>query len=82
MKVTVFIKTDNVCRQCDAVKRKLVALGVPFEEISVDKSPEAKARVQKLDYLSAPVTLVEREDGTIDHRQGYDPEWLKTLAAA
>lgn len=79
LKVTVFIKTDTVCVQCNAVKRKLASLSVPFESLSVDTDPAANARVRELGYSSAPVTLIEHEDGSIEHWYGYDPERMKKL---
>lgn len=67
----VVIYTTSWCRDCRAAKKFLQAHGVPFEEIDIEKSPEAAAIVMKLNDGMKRVPTLDIE-GTIVSGDQFD----------
>ena len=55
MTVTVFTKPH--CPQCDATKRQLTKLGVPFETVDLTQNPSVFVRAPMLSSLERCVTM-------------------------
>lgn len=72
--ITVY--TKPACPQCVATKKQLEKLGVEFETIDMSTDDEARAAVQALGYMAAPVVVVGD-----DHWTGFRPDRLKAAAA-
>ena len=53
MTVTVFTKPH--CPQCDATKRQLTKLGVPFETVDLTQNPSTLEQLQAAGFQQAPV---------------------------
>lgn len=73
MTVTVFTKTN--CVQCEATKRHLDKIGVPYDTVDITNDIVALDRLISLGYRSAPVVLTDN-----DSWAGYMPEKLDGLA--
>jgi glutaredoxin-like protein NrdH len=73
MKVTVYTK-DN-CVQCEATKRHLDKLDVPYSTINVTNDIRALDKLISLGYRSAPVVVTDD-----DSWAGYVPDKLNGLA--
>lgn len=71
--VTVYTK-DN-CVQCEATKRHLDKLNVPYETINITNDISALDKLISLGYRSAPVVVTES-----DSWAGYVPDKLDKLA--
>lgn len=74
MTVKVFSKPR--CPQCDATKRKLTKLNIPFETIDVTLDAEALEHVTNLGYQQVPVVETKTS-----HWSGYRPDLLQGLVA-
>ena len=55
MTVTVFTKPH--CPQCDATKRQLTKLGVPFETVDLTQNPSTLEQLQAAGFQQAPVVI-------------------------
>jgi glutaredoxin-like protein NrdH len=75
MTITVYSKT--VCQPCRATKRKLTDVGLPFDAVNVDETPEAADYLIEKGYRETPV--VELSDGR--RWTGYRPDLITALAA-
>lgn len=72
--VTVYSKA--LCVQCDATKRKLRELDIPFDEVRVDEDLDALDQIKAMGYLQAPVVTLS--DG--QSWSGYRPGKLAIIA--
>ena len=73
MAVTVFTKAN--CVQCEATKRHLDKIDVPYDIVDITNDITALDRLISLGYRSAPVVLTDN-----DSWSGYVPEKLDKLA--
>jgi glutaredoxin-like protein NrdH len=73
MTVTVYTK-DN-CVQCEATKRHLSKLDIPYETINITNDIGALDKLISLGYRSAPVVVTEN-----DNWAGYMPDKIDKLA--
>jgi glutaredoxin-like protein NrdH len=73
MKVTVYTK-DN-CVQCEATKRHLDKLDIPYSTINITNDISALDKLISLGYRSAPVVVTDD-----DSWAGYVPDKLDGLA--
>jgi glutaredoxin-like protein NrdH len=73
MTVTVYTK-DN-CVQCEATKRHLDKLDVPYSTVNITNDIRALDKLISLGYRSAPVVVTDD-----DSWAGYIPEKLDKLA--
>ena len=73
MAVTVYTK-DN-CVQCEATKRHLDKLDVPYSTVNITNDIGALDKLISLGYRSAPVVVTDD-----DSWAGYIPEKLDKLA--
>ena len=73
MTVTVYTK-DN-CVQCEATKRHLDKLDVPYSTVNISNDIRALDKLISLGYRSAPVVVTDD-----DSWAGYIPEKLDKLA--
>lgn len=67
MTVTVFTKPH--CPQCDATKRQLTKLGVPFETVDLTQNPSTLEQLQAAGFQQAPVVTTPDNSWT-----GYRPD--------
>jgi glutaredoxin-like protein NrdH len=73
--ITVY--TQGGCQPCKATIRKLQELELSFgTRPAIDYIDE----LAEMGYASAPVVVVERQDGTTTHWLGYRPDLLKAIA--
>ena len=79
MTVTVYSKPR--CPQCDATKRRLDKLGVPYLTADVTESPSDLARIIEWGYQQVPVVEVQYR-GQVEHWSGFRPDKLQGLASA
>jgi glutaredoxin-like protein NrdH len=73
MAVTVFTKAN--CVQCEATKRHLDKLDVPYSTVNITNDIRALDKLISLGYRSAPVVVTDD-----DSWAGYIPEKLDKLA--
>jgi len=73
MTVTVYTK-DN-CVQCEATKRHLDKLDIPYSTINITNDISALDKLISLGYRSAPVVVTDD-----DSWAGYVPDKLDKLA--
>ena len=74
MTVTVYSKPS--CPQCEATKRQLAKLGVPFDTVDVTADPDALATLQAAGFLQAPVVVTDD-----DSWSGYRPDKIRALTS-
>ena len=75
MTVTVFTKPH--CPQCDATKRQLTKLGVPFETVDLTQNPSTLEQLQAAGFQQAPVVITPDNSWT-----GYRPDILRIRPAS
>ena len=73
MTVTVFTKPR--CPQCDATKRQLTKLGIPFETVDLSDNPSTLDQLQQAGFKQAPVVITPDRSWT-----GYRPDLIRELA--
>ncbi|RHJ25455.1 glutaredoxin family protein [Bifidobacterium longum] len=73
MTVTVFTKPH--CPQCDATKRQLTKLGVPFETVDLTQNPSTLEQLQAAGFQQAPVVITPDNSWT-----GYRPDLIREVA--
>lgn len=80
MSITLF--TQPGCQPCNATKRMLDRLGLEAKEVNVRETASAFDTIKSLNpaYNGTPVILVEREDGSIKHWDGFRPDSIQALA--
>lgn len=69
------MKTETTCVQCDATRRLLNKLGIPFIERSLEEHPETVEAFKADGYMQAPI--VQTNHGVWS---GFRPELIKALA--
>ncbi len=72
MGTRIVIYTTSWCPDCRAAKNFLRARGVPFEEIDIEKNPDAAGIVTKLNKGLRKVPTLDVE-GTIVSGDQFDP---------
>ncbi len=78
----IVMYTTSWCRDCRAAKTFLRARNIPFEEIDIEKSPDAAAIVMKLNEGMKKVPTLDVE-GTIVSGDQFDAvRFEKDLRAA
>ena len=70
---TVFTKPH--CPQCDATKRQLTKLGVPFETVDLAQNPSTLEQLQAAGFQQAPVVITPDNSWT-----GYRPDLIREVA--
>jgi glutaredoxin-like protein NrdH len=76
MSLFVTVYTQPACRQCDATKKKLDELDIPYEVEEI--SDESRAAAMDLGVMAAPIVAVTI-DGVDDQWGGYKPDRIKAL---
>lgn len=72
-KVVLYSKND--CIQCRMTKRNLDSLGIEYQEINIDESPESREYVKKeLGFMAAPVIETDT-----DTWSGFRPDKIMAL---
>ncbi|KAB5605486.1 glutaredoxin family protein [Bifidobacterium jacchi] len=74
MTVTVFTKPH--CPQCNATKRQLDKLGVPYETVDLADNPSTLEQLQQAGFKQAPVVITPDNSWS-----GYRPDLIRALAA-
>lgn len=77
MRVNVY--TKKACVQCDATKRALDKVDVPYSEIDLEENPDIAEKVKSWNFHQAPVVEVIDEQG-IARWSGFRPDLVKELA--
>jgi mycoredoxin len=78
----IVVYTTSWCRDCKATKKFLIERGVPFEEIDIERKPEAAELVMKLNDGMRKVPTLDVE-GTIVSGDDFNPaRFEKDLLAA
>lgn len=70
----VIVYSKPACVQCDATKRRLTKLDIPYTVVDVTEDPAALAKITGWGYQQVPVV----EHGGI-HWAGYRPDLLNGL---
>lgn len=73
---SVIVYTLPLCARSIATMRDLNQHGVPFREIDLSQDVTARAYVEALGYMRAPVVVSGSE-----HWAGYNPDAISRLAA-
>ncbi|PZU21535.1 MAG: NrdH-redoxin [Shinella sp.] len=73
---SVIVYTLPLCARSIATMRDLAQHGVPFCEIDLSQDVTARAHVEALGYMRAPVVVAGSE-----HWAGYNPEAISRIAA-
>ena len=73
--MTVTVYTKNNCVQCEATKRHLDKLDIPYETINITDNIGALDKLISLGYRSAPVVVTDN-----DSWAGYMPDKIDKLA--
>lgn len=76
MPVSVIVYTLPLCARSIATTRDLSQHGVAFTEVDLSQDALARARVQALGYMRAPVVVAGDE-----HWAGYNPQAISRIAA-
>ncbi len=72
-KVVLYSRYD--CVQCMMTKRLLDSLGIAYQEINLDESPESREYVKKeLGFMAAPVVVTDT-----DAWSGFQPGKIKAI---
>ena len=72
-KVVLYSKND--CIQCRMTKRNLDSLGIEYQEINLDESPQFREHVTKdLGFMTAPVVVTDT-----DAWSGFRPDKIMAL---
>lgn len=77
--MTVTLYSKPACVQCDATKRRLDKLGVPYLIADVTENPSDLARIIEWGYQQVPVVEVQH-NGKVEHWSGFRPDKLQGLA--
>lgn len=78
----IVMYTTSWCRDCRAAKKFLDARGIAYEEVDIEKSPEAAQIVMRLNEGMRKVPTLDVE-GTIVSGDGFDASrFEKDLRAA
>lgn len=80
--MTITVLTNMGCPPCRVTKRKLDSLGVEYVERSLSDDAEAYDLAVGLGHKAAPVVIVERPGGSVEHWSGYRPDLLAALSQA
>ena len=76
----VVIYTTNTCAYCRAVKDFFGQKNVRYQEINLDEEPARRQDLLQLSgQLAVPVTVVTKEDNSLDVTVGFN---LPKLSAA
>ena len=70
----VLVYTGPGCVACKATKRWLQNRDIAFDEIDVEKHPEAADRLREEGFTSLPVVVIKPTDNVA---VGFRPEFLK-----
>ena len=73
--MTVTVYTKDSCVQCEATKRHLDKLDIPYETINITQDVGALDKLISLGYRSAPVVVTDN-----DSWAGYVPDKIDKLA--
>lgn len=73
MDVTVYSKSH--CPQCDATKRRLDRLGIPYRTVDLDSRTDVARGLAAEGYKQTPVVKTNRGEWS-----GYRPDLLDGLA--
>ncbi len=80
MPKNITIYTTNTCSYCPMVKRSLKSKGLPYDEVTLEESPDQQAKVFEMSgALTVPVTIVTQQDDSQEVVVGYN---LSRLAPA
>lgn len=79
MSVTVY--TSPACQPCRATKRRLDALGVPYEVVDVSTDDAARTWLLEEGLRQSPVVRAETPAGVVVW-DGHRPERIAALAEA
>lgn len=71
----IVVYTKTACPQCNATKRTLTRLHVPFRAVDVGADPSARDVVVELGYKALPVVVLP--DGR--HWAGFRPDRIAEL---
>ena len=71
--ITVYVLP--FCARSLATVRELSRHGLDFDEVDLTTDPAARARVEALGYMRAPVVVAG-----LDHWAGYNPERISRMA--
>ena len=74
--LSVIVYTLPLCARSIATTRDLAHHGIPFREIDLSQDNVARAHVEALGYMRAPVVVTASE-----HWAGYNPEAISRIAA-
>lgn len=75
MTITVFTKPR--CPQCEATKRQLTKLDIPFETVDLTENPSTLEQLHQAGFRQAPVVITPDNSWT-----GYRPDLIRELAAS
>lgn len=73
MGVTVYSK--HHCPQCDATKRRLDRLGIPYVVVDLDDDPDMAGRLAGEGYRQTPVVKTDGGEWS-----GYRPDLINGIA--
>ncbi|WP_078279328.1 glutaredoxin family protein [Mycobacteroides franklinii] len=75
MTPAILVYTKSDCPQCDATKRNLDRLHVPYRAVDVEADPAARDEVLALGYHAVPVVLLPNGR----HWSGFRPDKIVAL---
>lgn len=78
MTLTVYSKT--ICQPCRATKRKLDLVGLPYDAVNVDETPEAADYLIEKGYRETPVVELTLDGEVARTWTGYRPDLIEALA--
>jgi glutaredoxin 3 len=77
IQMTIKLYKTTTCPYCKQEGEYLTSKGVKFEEIYVDKDPKAAEEMVKISgQMGVPLTLITKDDGTVESILGFDREKL------
>jgi glutaredoxin-like protein NrdH len=74
--MTIVYTKDN-CVQCDATKRMMDKLGVPYDTVDITDNPEELDKLIALGYRAAPVVITESGESWA----GFNPAKIEGILA-
>jgi glutaredoxin-like protein NrdH len=78
--MTVTVYSKPACVQCTSTKKDLERKGIAYNTVDVTRDMNALDYVLGLGYQTAPVVVVEAEDGSVQHWGNYREDRIAELA--
>lgn len=79
--MNIIVYSTTTCSTCRIVTEWLDKYKLPYVKKNTDEDPELMAEFMSVNegMIAVPLTVIEREDGSVQKMTGYDIGVLRTL---